>query len=78
MLLGRDLLYIVDVHQIFGCARLAGNIIRMRTSLLRTAERDELLVDDLQVAHVIRSCARSVGIVACVRVGLSTIVRIRV
>ena len=53
MLLSRDRLNIVNILQIFGRTSLACKIIRVRTCLLGAAERNELLIYNLQVAHVI-------------------------
>ena len=69
---------IVDILKILGRAGVARSIIGVRTCLFRAAERDQFLVDDLQVAHVIRGIARSVGKMTMLCVHFTAVVRVRV
>ena len=78
MLLSWDRLHI-DVLQILWDAGVTRSIVGVGACLLcRTAERNELLVDNFQVAHVIWSRACSVGMVTILCVELSAVIRVRV
>lgn len=62
-------------HVFHDSARLALKILREPTALLGAAERDQFLVDDLEVAQVIR-IARAVRLVGGVRERLLAAVRV--